>query len=326
MFTRRCMKQSDKQGLTTVASIKFAAASIKPLAASTGPMHSRFKVLDLFSGIGGFSLGLERAGMQTIAFCEYNKSCQRILRKHWPKVPIYGNVKTLGLKRLKERPNFICGGFPCQDISVLNQDRKGLSGKRSGLWVEYLRLIKEIKPEYALIENVANLRNRGLSRLLKDLWELSYDAEWHIIPAPAISPNAPQKRRRIWILAYPYSDLGERSIQAVQRKRSTEATHLENSTNKVSALSSIGGKVQNQGPQSSGSREIGPRIYPEIWERITSEMDRAYWDSEPPVGRMVARFSPKLDAANKTRLKQLGNSVIPFIPEAIGRCIMKYEH
>ncbi len=152
-------------------------------------------VLDLFSGIGGFSLGLERAGMKTIAFCEIDPFCRKVLKKHWPDVPIFEDIKDV--KEIKA--DVICGGFPCQDISAAGK-QAGITGERSGLWKEFKRVIAETKPRWAIIENVANLRSKGLVTVLQDLWAVGYDAEWHIIPACAI--GAPHKRERIWIIAY----------------------------------------------------------------------------------------------------------------------------
>ena len=137
------------------------------------------RVLDLFSGIGGFSLGLERAGMQTVAFCEIDKVAQQVLRKHWPNVPIFDDVKTLKGDQLGTI-DVICGGFPCQDLSFAGKGA-GLTGARSGLWWEFHRLIKEIQPSWVIIENVAALRSRGLDKVLGSLAEIGYDAEWHCI-------------------------------------------------------------------------------------------------------------------------------------------------
>ena len=164
------------------------------------------RVLDLFSGIGGFSLGLERAGMQTVAFCEIEPYPRAVLRKHWPNVPCYDDIRTLTADRLRADgivPNVICGGFPCQDISVAGGGAGINEGTRSGLWEEYARLIGEIRPQYVIVENVAALLGRGLDRVLGDLAALGYDAEWHCIPASAL--GAPHRRDRIWIVAYPGS-------------------------------------------------------------------------------------------------------------------------
>lgn len=158
-----------------------------------------YKVLDIFSGIGGFSFGLEKSGMKTVAFCEINPFCQKVLSKHWPDVPLFHDITLLGKKDLPQI-DVIAGGFPCQDISIAGK-KKGINAERSGLWTEFARLINEIRPKYAIIENVANLRSQGLARVLKDLWKIGYNAEWHCIPASAV--GGLHRRDRIWIIAYP---------------------------------------------------------------------------------------------------------------------------
>jgi DNA (cytosine-5)-methyltransferase 1 len=160
-------------------------------------------VLDLFSGIGGFSLGLERAGMRTVAFCEVDPFCRRVLAKHWPDIPCYDDVRSLTAERLAAdgiAADVICGGFPCQDISVAGKGA-GIEAERSGLWSEYARIIGELRPRYVIVENVAALLGRGLERVLGDLATLGFDAEWHCIPASAI--GAPHRRDRVWIVAFP---------------------------------------------------------------------------------------------------------------------------
>jgi DNA (cytosine-5)-methyltransferase 1 len=161
------------------------------------------RVLDLFSGIGGFSLGLERAGMRTVAFCEIDPFCRRVLAKHWPDVPCYDDVRTLTSARLASDGiaiDAICGGFPCQDISSAGK-REGIDGERSGLWKDYARIIGEVRPQFVVVENVAALLSRGLDVVLGDLAALGFDAEWHCIPACAV--GAGHERDRIWIVAYP---------------------------------------------------------------------------------------------------------------------------
>lgn len=161
------------------------------------------RVLDLFSGIGGFSLGLERAGMETVAFCEMDAAARAVLKKHWPDVPCYMDVRELTKQRLEadgiSSPDVICGGFPCQDISLAGRGA-GLAGERSGLWWEFHRLIEELGPKAVLAENVSVLRSRGLDEVLRSLDALGYDAEWHCIPASHV--GAPHQRDRIWIIAY----------------------------------------------------------------------------------------------------------------------------
>jgi DNA (cytosine-5)-methyltransferase 1 len=170
-------------------------------------VSEKLKVLDLFSGIGGFSLGLERTGgFRTIAFCEIDNYCQLVLRKHWPDVFIHSDIRKLGRQHFEgwQWPDVICGGFPCQDISVANYDGKGLDGDRSGLWFEYERIIGELRPRYVIVENVANLLVRGIDRVIGGLAAIGYDAEWQVIPACAV--GAHHRRNRVWIIAYPGSD------------------------------------------------------------------------------------------------------------------------
>jgi DNA (cytosine-5)-methyltransferase 1 len=163
-----------------------------------------YRVLSLFAGIGGFDLGLERTGgFKTVAFCEIDKAARAILRKHWPRVPVYPDVRELTEKALRHDgmgPNCIVGGFPCQDLSTSGSGL-GLRGERSGLWAEYARLIREIRPRYIIVENSPELLAGWMGEVLGTLAELGYDAEWEVIPAWAV--GAPHRRERIWIVACP---------------------------------------------------------------------------------------------------------------------------
>lgn len=165
---------------------------------------NKLAVLDLFSGIGGFSLGLERTGgFETVAFCEIEEYPRQVLAKHWPNVPCYRDVRELTADRLAAdgiAVDVITGGFPCQDISTAGKGA-GLAGERSGLWSEIARLVGELAPRFVIVENVAALLSRGLGTVLGDLASLGYDAEWHCIPASAV--GAPHRRDRVWIVAYP---------------------------------------------------------------------------------------------------------------------------
>lgn len=175
-------------------------------------MPRKLKILDLFSGIGGFSLGLERTGgFETVAFCEIEPWPQRILRKHWPDIPLYEDVREVTRDRLVADGitgiDILTGGFPCQDLSLSGR-RAGIEGERSGLWSEVHRLIGELGPLYAIMENVWNLLagpgeqpGGWFGRVLADLAEVGYDAEWHCIPAAAV--GADHHRERVWIIAYP---------------------------------------------------------------------------------------------------------------------------
>jgi len=184
-----------------------------------------YKVLDLFSGIGGFSLGLESTGgFETIAFCEVEKYPLEILNKHWPNVPVYNDIKELTYERLKEDnliPDVITGGFPCQDISCAGKG-KGIKAERSGLWSEMFRLIRDVRPTWTIIENVSTLRSKGLTLVLQNLSSIGYYAEWHCIPASAIGAN--HQRDRIWIVAHPHSKRDESFIREEISRWKNEAT------------------------------------------------------------------------------------------------------
>jgi|TARA_R110000796_G_C14532088_1_gene431988 site-specific DNA-cytosine methylase len=160
------------------------------------------KVFDIFSGSGGYSLGFEQSGMETVAFCEYEEYAKRVLKKNWQGVPIYGDVTTVtgeDLKRDGVDFDLICGGFPCQDISIAGKNKGIIEGERSGLWREFRRLIDETKPKYAVIENVSALLSRGLNVILQDLAEIGYDATWTMCDSQYF--GVPQRRRRVYILA-----------------------------------------------------------------------------------------------------------------------------
>lgn len=174
-------------------------------------MSRKLRVLDLFSGIGGFSLGLERArlegayydGFETVAFCEIEEFPRKVLAKHWPGVPCYRDVRELTADRLAAdgiAVDVICGGFPCQDLSACGSGR-GLRGERSGLWSEYARLVCEIRPQFVIVENSPELLNGWLGEVLGALAAFGYDAEWECIPAASV--GAPHLRDRFWLVAHP---------------------------------------------------------------------------------------------------------------------------
>jgi DNA (cytosine-5)-methyltransferase 1 len=167
------------------------------------------KVLDLFSGIGGFSLGFEKAGFRTAAFCEIDPFCQKVLKRHWSDIPVYSDIKQLSVERLEHDGitdiDIITGGFPCTDLSVAGKQRGMDEGTRSGLWWEMRRLIGEIQPKFAVMENVPNFlsgdNGAWFGDFLASLAEIGYDAEWTCISAAAV--GRAHLRERMWIVAYP---------------------------------------------------------------------------------------------------------------------------
>jgi DNA (cytosine-5)-methyltransferase 1 len=325
------------------------------------------QVLDLFSGIGGFSLGLERAGMTTAAFCEIEPFCRAVLAKHWPGVPIYDDVRTLTGERLAAdgiSVDVICGGFPCQDISLAGRGA-GLSGERSGLWFEYRRVIEEVAPRWVIIENVPALRTRGLDVVLGGLAEIGYDAEWHLIPASAI--GAPHQRDRVWILAYSafggWREHGHERGQACDtgagqptdcgsdvayrdgvrceplpvRQFHDPKHHTEPCREDVANAGRAGlpgAECAGWGEPVVSASDIRRAASECRWGRaapgLGGEADgvRRWVDGTRPLEpwegntpRTVGRGFPN----RRPRLKALGNSVVPQIPELIGRAILQAE-
>jgi DNA (cytosine-5)-methyltransferase 1 len=247
------------------------------------------RVLDLFSGIGGFSLGLERTGgFETMAFCEIEKYPRKVLAKHWPGVPIYDDVRELTADRLIRDGigvDVICGGFPCQDISNAGNQAGIAEGTRSGLWSECARLLGEIQPRYAIFENVTALlsgdNGRWFQQVLWDISQVGYDVEWHCIPANARAVDAPHRRDRVWIITYPHNE----GLQGLWQGRTLQEW-------------------------SEATRHAGQSGESLEWS----------WATEPDICR-VANGVPQ----RSHRLKALGNAVVPQIPEIIGRAILEAE-
>ena len=160
---------------------------------------SKLKVLDLFSGIGGFSLALESTGhFQTIGFVENDEYCQAVLQYHFPEVPILGDIKNVTKETVPTRPDVICGGFPCQPFSVAG-DQRAKDDPRH-LWPEMLRIIKEQKPTWVVGENVSGLVKLGLDEILDEMEDQGYSTRTFNIPA--FSVGAPHQRQRLWIIGH----------------------------------------------------------------------------------------------------------------------------
>lgn len=290
-------------------------------------------VLDLFSGIGGFSLGLERAGMRTVAFCEVDPFCRRVLAKHWPGVPCYDDVRTLTADRLQSDGiaiDAIAGGFPCQDISGAGR-KAGIDGERSGLWVEFARLIGELRPSIVIVENVADLLIRGIDRVLGDLAALRYDAEWHCIPACAV--GAPHERDRVWIIAYAYQWLrSHRGAQPVRRR--IEGASESQGAGAAPYTAGIGrgsGRPRRSDPsparqqaqqQPQAIADTPPLLRPSLLWQQQDRAVREHWTTDWESYAASLRGMDDGVSGRVDGLGALGNSVTPYIPELIGRAIM----
>jgi DNA (cytosine-5)-methyltransferase 1 len=291
------------------------------------------KVLDLFSGIGGFSLGLERAGMETIAFCEFDEHAQKVLRKHWPDVPIYDDVRTLNGYDYRGTVDVVCGGFPCQDLSTAGK-RIGFDGERSSLYGEMLRIIGECMPRYAIFENVTGLisgdKGKWFAKFLYDLAKIGFDAEWHCITASDI--GAHHHRDRVWVIAYPNLH-GERKLWDGETLHNQQQHNQTQKYGRELINDGINGNSQTQVAHASRTRsEVGlaeqgirQEGYARISVHLSNEIRRARresgmegWSIEPELGRLAHGVPNR-----SHRLKQLGNAVVPQIPEAIGRAIME---
>jgi len=273
------------------------------------------KVLDLFSGIGGFSLGLERAGFETVAFCEIDPFCQKVLKKHWPDVPIYTDIKELRGDEITA--DVITGGYPCQPFSQAGK-RRGAEDDRH-LWPEMYRLIKTVRPRWVIAENVAGHISMGLDSVLSDLEAANY--RWWTFVIPACAVDAKHRRDRVWIVA-------ESSIERCDNgSNNREERHILHNINgdaekgkpersrRIGWLGETSSDVSNASSQGlEGQREIASRTGREY----DNPSDYCRWATEPAVGRVANGIPRRVD-----RLRSLGNTVVPQIPEIIGRAIME---
>jgi len=268
------------------------------------------KLLDLFSGIGGFSLGLERAGFETIAFCEIEDYPRKVLAKHWPDVPIAGDIRKLSYKNdeliydgqiiYRGTIDAICGGFPCQDISVAG-NQKGIEAERSGLWSELHRLISEIRPDISIVENVTALLSgdsgRWFQRVLGDLAEIGYDCEWHCIPASSVGAN--HRRDRVWIIC-----------------------HTNNQSKSAMPVNDEAQRVQKYDVTNANKAQFKRRSLSfGIYEEHANISNSRWGEDKPGVDRTSNGVPSQMD-----RLGCLGNAVVPQIPELLGKAIMNYEN
>ena len=286
------------------------------------------KVLDLFSGIGGFSLGLERAGMKTVQFVENDPYCQKVLAKNFPGIPIHGDIKTFHYDKPVE---IISGGFPCQPYSHAGEQR-GKEDDRH-LWEEYLRIIQEVRPPWVIGENVSGIINMELDQVLSDLESENYSHQSLVIPACAV--NAPHRRDRVWIIARrnamgnsEYNGLSTAKESRSPSSISNNSSQGENKTFQskgTSGRSNIknvahANKERIQGRKETGNLESEGTQRNQFSLRCSQRRIGKNWSIEPELGRVANGIPSRVD-----RIKSLGNAVVPQIVEIIGRAIMEIE-
>lgn len=291
------------------------------------------RVASFFAGIGGFDLGLERAGMQVIFQCEINSFAQKVLKKHWPDVPLYDDIQTLDSANIPDAEIY-CGGFPCQDVSLANQGkRKGLKGERSGLFFEFARLIEANRPQWLIIENVPGLLNSNTGRdfqvVIQTLDEFGYGVAWRILDAKNF--GTPQRRRRVFIVAS-YQSLRAATV-LFDTETPTIITRQGNSTAETTSTRDGGrhqepnlytiqhaaiGRKPSAGPQAKGYRNDG-----ETWTLDSRGSSDVVCSTDDAFGiREVTGLSRGLDSA---RFRALGNAVCVPVVEWIGKRILAVE-
>ncbi|MGZ9669978.1 DNA cytosine methyltransferase [Pseudomonas sp. GNP014] len=211
-------------------------------------MKEKYKILDLFSGIGGFSLGLERTGhFKTVAFCEIDKFCKLILDKHWKGTKIYNNVKEITKERLEadgiQLPDIITGGFPCQPFSVAGK-QKGTSDDRH-LWPEMFRIIQEFTPRWVVGENVKGITNiqdgMVFETVCTDLEGAGYEVRTFNIPVAGV--GAPHRRERMWIVANSQCPVGGSNLPGI--KKALDQGHLKRPSGQPIQIRLRGGSGRN---------------------------------------------------------------------------------
>ena len=270
------------------------------------------KVLDLFSGIGGFSLGLERTGgFKTVGFCEIDQYCQKVLRKHWPEVPIHDDINTLNAKEIYNgRIDVITGGYPCQPFSVAG-NRQGHEDDRH-LWPRMFEIIKQERPTWIICENVNGHITMGLDEVLLNLESEGYSSKPFVIPACSI--DAPHRRDRVWIV----SNLQSNGLQRGPEHRNPESEGEEANEQFAgcSSFRTMANTTSSNDRSSNREKEGGQESKP----RNSSSKDWNIWPIEPNVGRVANGVSRRMD-----RIRGLGNAVVPGIVTKIGKAILDFK-
>ena len=292
------------------------------------------KVASFFAGIGGFDLGFERCGMEILFQCEINKFGQSVLKKHWPDVALFNDIKEVKASDIPRDIDIWCGGFPCQDLSSANQGkRKGLVGSRSGLFYEFARLLKERKPRWIILENVPGLLNSHQGEdfrcVLEELDELGYGVSWRVLDAKYF--GTPQRRRRVYIVG---SFGSIRSARVLFEEGSTRIVARQGLGEKLSSAREISeddgeaniysiqhasiGRKASAGPQAKGFRNDGETYTLDS----RGSADAVCSTATPFRVRTTAGISKGLDG---NRYRAIGNAVNVSVIEWIGRRIVDVD-
>ena len=294
----------------------------------------KLKILDLFSGIGGFSLGLESTGhFETAAFCEIEPYCQKVLKKHWPDVPIFDDIRQLKGTDIGTI-DIITGGYPCQPFSVAGKQKAEQDPRH--LWPEYFRLIQELRPTWVIGENVGGHIKLGLDSVLEDLESEGYSTRTFSISASSIGAN--HKRERVWTVAYSNNRSSEQNdkIQTGWNTSNSSSQNVANSQSqwrgepRYSYQEKRSSESSSTQPQSSSSDvansdskrgclwETNRQNAEDVRQSPRGEETFGWWDIEPRVGRVAHGIPKRVD-----RLRSLGNAVVPHIPYYIGQAIVE---
>ena len=289
------------------------------------------KVLDLFSGIGGFSLGLESTGhFKTIGFVEKDKFCQRVLKKNFKNIPIIGDIRNV--KGSEFKADVITGGFPCQSISIAGK-QKGKNDDRY-LFPEMLKVIREVKPKWIIGENVQNLINISNGTILKEIIEglETENFEVQCFSISASSQGAWHKRERIWIVANSNDRFSIGKDKKIQTRRNTindgSSSNVSNTKCNEHKYTST-----NQSRTSELWRFYSAKkkqTSHDLWSK-TSRCNapfrqESWWNFESRIRRIPHGLSERMDRFRKDRIKSLGNSIVPQIAREIGKAIIEAEN
>ena len=254
----------------------------------------KLKLLDTFAGIGGFSYAAEKlvGGFETTQFVEIDPFCQKVLKKHWPHVPIHDDITTFTAKTFQY--DLICGGFPCQSISQAGT-REGITEtSKSGLWFQLLRTIRMVRPKYFILENVSAILSNGLDIVLRDIYETGlYECEWSTFPASYL--GAAHQRDRWYMLgistdtdSFGYRR-GNSERCAVQKRKFFQREQTGGK---------MGGETERCSINNQRWRNTGHRLNPN-WRE---------YGVKPTIQRTSNGVSSRLD---KSRIHALGNSLVP---------------